>query len=70
MGQESVNPADFSSSNREEDQLKTLQGELKRVDESILNFDEQRNRTLAILRKRLEKEKSQNLPAKIVAPSI
>ncbi len=70
MGQESVNPADFSSSNREEDQLETLQGELKRVDESILNFDEQRNRTLTILRKRLEKEKIQNPPAKIAAPSI
>lgn len=65
-----MNPADFSSSNREEDQLKALQGELKRVDESILNFDEQRNRTLAILRKRLEKEKSQNPPTKITTPSI
>lgn len=70
MGHESVNPSEFSSSNREEDQLETLQDGLKRVDESIVNFDEQRNRTLAILRKRLEKEKSRNIPAKIADPSI
>jgi chromosome segregation ATPase len=64
----SVSPTDSLSSDQRNTDTENLLNDLKRLEKSILDFNEQRKRTLAILHKRLEKEKARPLKPKTSDP--
>ncbi|MFX0113377.1 MAG: hypothetical protein ACFFB3_02405 [Candidatus Hodarchaeota archaeon] len=65
-----MSPTDSLSSDQRNKDTENLLNELQRLDKSIIDFNEQRKRTLAILHKRLEKEKSRILKPRTPDPKL